>query len=246
MTMDDDESGGHYSDCGLSLDGSESDSDPFVDVMDIEVPEDSVPTEIFVQEDREAKIANESKPEGETLPVVTPSKAKTRSKYSIAHEWIDMNLAVLFHIDIEHAGDEAGIVQLSVVATDQTGHEVLGEFDRYVRPPEGAKWCTQQMNVHNIHPSQDRIKNASNIVEVWHEFTAFVESKLDEGCKRGILAAWSGKGCDVDYLYKIVHELHPGECVMPKWCPYFMDPKEVISHYKTCHLHGTAPPAGSP
>ena len=86
MTMDDDESGDHYSDCGLDLAESESGSDPFLDVMDTEVPEDSVPTEILVQHDGEAKISDQSKPEGETLPVVTPAKAKIRSKYSIAHE----------------------------------------------------------------------------------------------------------------------------------------------------------------
>lgn len=59
-----------------------------------------------------------------THAVVTPAPAssdcirKAKRSYSIAHDDFLSERVIIFHIDLEHSGQDAGIVQLSVVAYD--------------------------------------------------------------------------------------------------------------------------------
>jgi hypothetical protein len=93
------------------------------------------------------------------------------------------------------------------------------------------------MEVHGIRPDQDRIKNADGIVDVWPRFINFVESHLDNGAKRGIIAAWGGESCDIEWLFPITYVKYHNTLFLPKWCPYFMDPCYVIKHYERCRLN---------
>jgi Exonuclease len=128
-----------------------------------------------------------------THAVVTPAPAssdrthKAKQSYLIAHDDFLSERVMIFHIDLEHSGKDARIVQLLVVAYDPSKGEYCGEFNKYVRPLKNAKWEKGTMEVHGIHPNQERIKNASSIVDVWPRFVNFVESHLENGAKRGLL-----------------------------------------------------------
>jgi hypothetical protein len=178
-----------------------------------------------------------------TYAVVSPaplSFVATRMQkrvYSIAHDDLLSDRIIIFHIDLEHSGEEAGIVQLSVVAYNPSSQQFCGEFDEYVQPPKNAKWEKGAMEVYGIRPDQDRIKNADGIVDVWPRFINFVESRLDNGAKRGIIAAWGGESCDIEWLFRIAYVQYHDKLFLPKWCPYFMDPCYVIKHYKSCRLN---------
>jgi hypothetical protein len=64
---------------------------------------------------------------------------------------------VIFHTDLKHTGQDAGIVQLLVIAYDPSKEEYCGEFNEYVQPPKNAKW-EKGMEVHGIRPNEERIK----------------------------------------------------------------------------------------
>ena len=90
--------------------------------------------------------------------------------------------------------------------------------------------------MHEIYVTDDRIKSADGIVEVWKRFVRFVEGYLADGTKTGIIAAWGGQGCDCEWLFRVTEDTHYGQLFMPRWCPFFMDPKKVVSHYASCKL----------
>ena len=46
-----------------------------------------------------------------------------------------------------------------------------------------------------------------------------------------------GKTCDAEWIFKVVEEKYRGELHYPKNCDYFMDPRNIIQHYKSCPLH---------
>jgi hypothetical protein len=81
-----------------------------------------------------------------TLAIVTPTPALSgpthtpKRTFSIAHDDFLSERIIIFHIDLEHSGKEAGIVQLSVVAYDPSKEEYCGEFNEYIQPPKNAKW----------------------------------------------------------------------------------------------------------
>jgi hypothetical protein len=143
---------------------------------------------------------------------------------------------MIFHVDLEHGGDDCGILQLSVTPYDPTEAKVIGEFDQYIKPPANAVWSDRASEVHGIYPSDGRILNALAIKEVWLQFVLFIEQYLDGGLKKGIIAAWGGQSCDCEWLFRITEDTHYGILFMPRWCPYFMDPKKVVSHYASCKL----------
>lgn len=171
-------------------------------------------------------------------PPPKPDSDEKRSSHSIAHSFIEDKQVVLFHLDVETAGAKVGMVQLSVVAVELHSNTTLGEFDKYIKPTARAEdWSDEAMAIHGIYPNQDTIQNASQITTVWREFVHFVESKLDSGNKRGIFVAWNGKACDMEELFKVTCISHRGQCIMPRWVPFFMDPMAVIQHYKSCKLN---------
>jgi hypothetical protein len=164
----------------------------------------------------------------------TKKKAPRRT-HSIAHADFNADNIVLFNVDLETGGNLCGPVQISVAAFDPHNKISMGEFDSYVKPANGAKWCQHTINVHGIEPSQQRMKDASPIEVVWHELLKYFE-RLLEGGKKGILLAWGGKACDVEWMFRITEESHLGILKMPDNVPYFCDPRHVINHYKGCKL----------
>jgi hypothetical protein len=146
--------------------------------------------------------------------------------------------SIIFHVDLEHGGDACGVLQLSVVAYDPSAEaKIIGEFDEYIKPPANAVWSDHASDVHGIYPTDARITSALGIAEVWKRFVTFIEGHLGNGMKKGIIAAWGGQSCDCEWLFRITEDKHHGVLFMPRWCPYFMDPKKVVSHYASCKLN---------
>jgi hypothetical protein len=144
---------------------------------------------------------------------------------------------MIFHVDLEHGGDACGVLQLSAVAYDPTYIKVVGEFVKNIRPPANAVWSSHASDVHGIYPNDIRITSAFEIKDVWEQFVSFIEGLLDEGTKRGVIAAWGGQSCDCEWLFRITEDTYSGVLFMPRWYPYFMDPKKVISHFGSCKLN---------
>jgi hypothetical protein len=48
--------------------------------------------------------------------------------------------------------------------------------------------------------------------------------KLLEGGKKGIILAWGGKACDVEWIFHITEESHHDILAMPENALYFCDP----------------------
>ena len=101
--------------------------------------------------------------------------------HSIVHHKLLLNNCVLFSVDIKTGGDDCGTTQLSAVAVNLQMKEIIGEFDKYVKPPFNAQWSEATMTVHGIQPTDERIKSASGIETVWKEFAAFIEAHLSGG-----------------------------------------------------------------
>jgi hypothetical protein len=134
-------------------------------------------------------------------PVVTSvtNKKSTRKKSSknsngrrgTQNSIISANLCtdrcVFFSIDLEHGGDNAGILELSVEAFTRVGEKLGEPFDMYVKPPDRSSIPAALSNVHGLTLDDPRIKNASGIHDVWPQFKQYIESKLENGRKR---ASW--------------------------------------------------------
>ena len=174
-----------------------------------------------------------------TTPIASNKGKKKRGKvYSIAHDYITTNNLVLFHVDIEIGGASCGIIQLATVAYDvATRQRIEPPFNRYVNPGEHAIWSTQATSVHGITAADERIKSAKGMHDVWSEWKSFIESNIPSG-KKGAIVAWGGKSCDCEWLFKVTVDGFYGDgYVMPKDCPFFMDPKRVIEKHPSCQLH---------
>ena len=164
-------------------------------------------------------------------------KKASITKYSIAHECLLRdNGSVFFSIDLEHGGVTAGILQLSVEASDKYGKRI-GEFNEYVKPPGNANISAQSSVIHGLTMADARITSADTIDVVWPRFVSFIEERLDSGNKKGIMVAWGGKACDCEWLFKITEEWFHGSLVMPRWLDFFLDPSIVMKHYTSCRMN---------
>jgi len=169
--------------------------------------------------------------------VATPETANARGRQtSVANEWFVRNKIVLFSIDLEHGGPAAGILQLSCIAFMPDGIE-LGQFDQYIFPVKNTTISSETTQVHKLTLQSPCIQAAKPLRIVWHDFVEFIEKFLDRGKKRGIFIAWNGKSCDLDWLFKITKDGNVNNLSMPQWCPFFLDPKAVISAYTGCKLN---------
>ena len=73
---------------------------------------------------------------------------------------------------------------------------------------------------------------------MWQDFCAHVHNAF--GGKQdyvGVLVAWNGKSCDMEWVYKFIHASTDNSCAMPPQIEYFMDPYQIIKKYKGCDLH---------
>jgi hypothetical protein len=61
----------------------------------------------------------------------------------------------------------------------------------------------------------------------WNRFVLLIEGHLDDGSKKGIIAAWGDQSCDCEWLFWITEGTHHGVLFMPKWLvPLFYGSKE--------------------
>jgi hypothetical protein len=120
-------------------------------------------------------------------PVSSHCSHKLKQSYSIAHDDFLSERVIIFHIDLEHSGQDARIVQLLEVAYDPSKDEYCGEFNDYIPSlpimPSGKR--EQQKCMVESGQMKRESKNAGSIVDVWLWFVNFVESHLENGAKKG-------------------------------------------------------------
>ena len=166
-------------------------------------------------------------------PLPTIKTTKPKATHSVSYDDIANGNDVLLHVNLELGGPEAGIIQLLQVAYDAKEKKlILPHFDEYIIPHNNAVWndevCCASHSLSASHPS---IKNSGDLVDVWKQWVAHVEN-LTHG-KVGIIIAWGGKGWDIEWLWKVTKEIHPGFCVMPRNFRLFLHPIVTIKHYNS-------------
>ena len=68
----------------------------------------------------------------------------------IAHHELLLNSCVLLSVHVETGGDDCGMVQLSAGAVNLQLREIIGEFDKYVKPAFNSQQSEAAMTVHGI------------------------------------------------------------------------------------------------
>ena len=136
------------------------------------------------------------------------------------HHLHNRNEAVFISFDIETAGEQVGIVQISaeIFCLDLVRNKNLtgknkGKvnhaadsaenircdpevFDEYVRPESEHEWCRESMALHKLHPCHPSILQANNMCTVWNNFVSWVQRKISVD-ETGILVAWNRESCDL-------------------------------------------------
>ena len=81
---------------------------------------------------------------------------------SIAHKYMHRDL-VYFSFDIEHGGDDCGILQIACQVfridgskSDKNSNSWVVEveelvFNEYVKPPTNARWDDRLKSIHDLH-----------------------------------------------------------------------------------------------
>ena len=176
-----------------------------------------------------------------------------------AHGIFVRNEAVFISLDVETAGEEVGVVQLSAEISrlglvrhinkkgKQKGKENVGAgtatnirrdpevFNAYVKPSGDEEWCSRAISIHGLTPNHPSIVGASNIATVWEEFVTWVERKIDVD-ETAILVAYHGETCDLKWIWKLTQAPH-SSLSMPDKIKLFLDPHYVMRKYKSCKLH---------
>jgi hypothetical protein len=94
----------------------------------------------------------------------------------------------------------------------------VGGFDEYIKPSADAVWSTFASDSHSTYPNSTRITSAFEIKDIsafeinniWEQFFSVIEGVLDEGTKRGGIAAWGGNSCNYRWLFRIMEDTHQG------------------------------------
>ena len=78
-----------------------------------------------------------------------------------------------------------------------------------------------------------------SIKDVWKSFLKKVrmvfEHNAPNGDHKGVLVAWHGKTCDMDYIYKLTSR-NP-DCPFPEQIQYFLDLYLIIKNQPSCALN---------
>ena len=180
---------------------------------------------------------------------VTPPIPRGRS---IAHHAIKDEKAVVLSLDVETAGERAGIIQISGELAQlflqptgkSTTNDTLGAvyrepitFNRYVNSGEGVWFEEHHVACHGIHPSDPRILNADKMDKVWSDFCSWIESNVAPDATI-ILVAYNGEKCEAKWLWKLTQApFSPFH--MPRRVKYFLDPYKVVSSFKSCPLNAS-------
>ena len=91
--------------------------------------------------------------------------------YSNTHNIISSEQILYFSLDLEHAGEVVGIVQLSTVCHTLDG-VVLGEFNKFIKPiiMDETQWSSYG---NSIRPQHDYIQKG--VVQVFNRWKLFME-----------------------------------------------------------------------
>ena len=143
---------------------------------------------------------------------------KSRKSSLIQNHLNDGNENIVFiSFDLEHGGHFCGVTQISAVLFTLGGvkdndrsHDVVFEesFNRYVKPPDTAIWDKNAIETTGLSKDDERIVTADNINTVWNDFCTYLREYINKD-KRGVLVAWNGNSCDLEWIYKITQA--PGE-----------------------------------
>lgn len=186
-----------------------------------------------------------------TPPLVTPAPSKKGSKggrnkkgprgeKSIIHNYFADGKVKIINTDVEHCGPRGGLIQISAEiitpSSVRSNDEPFPFFNEYVKPPPQAIWDSHATSVSGLTKNDARIKSADPIDKVWARYVAFIEEHVPEGYV-GVLAAWSGKSCDMEWFYRLTRTKEFGDFYMPARVDHFMDPKQVIHDYTGCKLN---------
>jgi len=184
-----------------------------VSIHSVESNEKQIPHDVFLFEESGKEAITETATTTETAQL-----AKSH-QYSVANEWFVTNSVVLFSLDMEHGGPVAGILQLSCIAFCPDGNE-LGKFDKFILPVKNSIISQESSKIHGISLNSLHLKNAQPLKIVWKAFVEFIESFLDGGKKQGVIIAWNGKSCDLEWLFFITKDGNKNNLSMPQWCPF--------------------------
>jgi len=110
-------------------------------------------------------------------------------------------------------------------------------FNEYFRPPLSANWNPICREKTGLHPHHLKILQADPFEAVWSRFKNYL-NKYIYGKKRGIIIAWNGVSCDVEWLYRYTQA--PGSILtFPPRVKYYMDPYREISRSPGCEIHAS-------
>ena len=193
-----------------------------------------------------ARLHNDNSTIGD-CDIVSEEEDKDKTKIrkgSLLQPLIDSNKAVFISLDLEHGGDKCGITQLSAQLFRYTGllerdvgNDIIVEetFDSYVKPPRNAYWNKMCMETTGLGPNDERIMNARPINDVWIDFCSYLDRHIAND-ERGVIVAWNGASCDMEWLYRITQSPH-ATLSFPDRIKYFIDPFYQIKQSKKCGFH---------
>ena len=167
---------------------------------------------------------------------------------SIIHNELREDRVVFLSFDLEHGGEECGILQISgeflkiSLSGDRPRYDTASAiqrnpdcFDSYVNPGDEAIWDPEAIGVHKLTPTDSRITNADDIGTVWERFNIWIDRHTSPE-DTIVLVAWNGATCDLKWLWKVTQAplsaLHLSSKIK-----YFIDPYRVIKKYKEGGLH---------
>jgi hypothetical protein len=110
----------------------------------------------------------------------------------------------------------------------------VATFDSYVKP-ECDIWDQRCIDIHQIHPDDERIAGAHNNDQVWMQFKTWLNRHVGIS-ETVILVVWNGENCDLMWLWKIM-QAPRSPLSFPLQIQFFIDPCCIITSFKSCPLH---------
>lgn len=116
-------------------------------------------------------------------------------------------------LDIEHAGEYVGVVQLSAelfcLELVPKGNGAKGDiatnvrrfpltFNKYVKPKCNMEWDSMPVHTHGLTASNQHISSVNSIGTVWSHLCLWLGDNIapDESV---ILVEWNGDSCDLKW-----------------------------------------------
>ena len=180
-----------------------------------------------------------------TITSNTTAAKQPKRRGSIISNHIIDNKVIWVSFDIEHGGSTCGILQISsvfYVYDESVGVGVeIGRFNEYSRPSMGAIFQQHCCHVHGMYDrNHANLKEARAIIEVWQSFCVRVKTIFDreqyEGFV-GVIVAYNGKSCDMDFIFKLVHNNKNTSVLFPSQIEFFLDPYLIIKSQAACPIN---------